>query len=617
MRRFLTTLMILLVVLVAGFSALVLLVNPNDFRDYMVKQVAARSGYQLQLDGPLRWHVWPQLSILSGRTILTAQGASQPLVRADNMRLDVALWPLLSHQLSVKQVMLKGAVIQLTPETEAVRSEDAPVAPKDNTLPDNAEDRGWSFDIASLRVSDSVLVFQHEDDEQVTVRDIRLQMEQDSQHRGSFEFSGRVNRDQRDLSLSLKGTVDASDYPHDLTADIQQIDWQLQGADLPKQGIQGHGQFRAQWQEAQKRLSFEQINLTANDSNLTGQAQVALLEKPEWLLRLQFAQLNLDNLLPMNDVMTTQNGVAQQGQNQPTLPRPVISSRIDEPAYQGLKGFAADILLQANNVRWRGMDFADVTAQMTNKAGLLEIIRLQGKLNQGVVSLPGTLDATASHPRIVFHPRLENVEIGTILNAFNYPISLTGKMSLAGDFSGADIDANAFRHTWQGTAHVEMADTRMEGMNFQQMIQQAVERNGGDVKAAENFDNVTRLDHFSTDLTLDNGVVTLDDMQGESPMLALSGAGTLNLADQTCDTQFDIRVVGGWNGESKLIDFLKETPVPLRVYGNWQQLNYSLQVDQLLRKHLQDEAKRRLNDWAERNKDSRNGEDVKKLLEKM
>lgn len=89
----------------------------------------------------------------------------------------------------------------------------------------------------------------------------------------------------------------------------------------------------------------------------------------------------------------------------------------------------------------------------------------------------------------------------------------------------------------------------------------------------------------------------------------------LNLADQTCDTQFDIRVVGGWNGESKLIDFLKETPVPLRVYGNWQQLNYSLQVDQLLRKHLQDEAKRRLNDWAERNKDSRNGKDVKKLLE--
>ncbi|WP_198583849.1 outer membrane assembly protein AsmA [Escherichia coli] len=765
MRRFLTTLMILLVVLVAGLSALVLLVNPNDFRDYMVKQVAARSGYQLQLDGPLRWHVWPQLSILSGRMSLTAQGATQPLVRADNMRLDVALLPLLSHQLSVKQVMLKGAVIQLTPQTEAVRSEDAPVAPRDNTLPDLSDDRGWSFDISSLKVADSVLVFQHEDDEQVTIRNIRLQMEQDPQHRGSFEFSGRVNRDQRDLTISLNGTVDASDYPHDLTAAIEQINWQLQGADLPKQGIQGQGSFQAQWQESHKRLSFNQISLTANDSTLSGQAQVTLTEKPEWQLRLQFPQLNLDNLIPLNETANGENqheddeqvtirnirlqmeqdpqhrgsfefsgrvnrdqrdltislngtvdasdyphdltaaieqinwqlqgadlpkqgiqgqgsfqaqwqeshkrlsfnqisltandstlsgqaqvtltekpewqlrlqfpqlnldnliplnetangenGAAQQGQSQSTLPRPVISSRIDEPAYQGLQGFTADILLQASNVRWRGMNFTDVATQMTNKSGLLEITQLQGKLNGGQVSLPGTLDATSINPRINFQPRLENVEIGTILKAFNYPISLTGKMSLAGDFSGADIDADAFRHNWQGQAHVEMTDTRMEGMNFQQMIQQAVERNGGDVKAAENFDNVTRLDRFTTDLTLKDGVVTLNDMQGQSPVLALTGEGMLNLADQTCDTQFDIRVVGGWNGESKLIDFLKETPVPLRVYGNWQQLNYSLQVDQLLRKHLQDEAKRRLNDWAERNKDSRNGKDVKKLLEKM
>uniref|UniRef100_UPI00398C779F AsmA family protein n=1 Tax=Salmonella enterica TaxID=28901 RepID=UPI00398C779F len=112
--------MICLVVLVAGFSALVLLVNPNDFRAYMGQQVAARSEYQLKLDGPLRWHVWPQLSILSGRMTLTARGASETLVRADNMRLDVALWPLLSNQLHVKQVMLKGGVIQLTPQTEAV-----------------------------------------------------------------------------------------------------------------------------------------------------------------------------------------------------------------------------------------------------------------------------------------------------------------------------------------------------------------------------------------------------------------------------------------------------------------------------------------------------------------
>ncbi|EMK9145379.1 MULTISPECIES: outer membrane assembly protein AsmA [Citrobacter] len=617
MRRFLTTLMILLVVLVAGFSALVLLVNPNDFRAYMVKQVAVRSGYQLQLDGPLRWHVWPQLSILSGRVMLTAEGASEPLVRADNMRLDVALWPLLSHQLSVKQVMLKGAVIQLTPQTEAVRGKDAPVAPKDNMLPDLAEDKGWSFDIARLRVADSVLVFQHENDEQVTVRDIRLEMEQDSQHRGTFDFSGRVNRDQRDLALSFNGTVDASDYPHNLSANIEQLSWQLQGADLPPQGINGQGHLQAQWLEEKKQLSFSQINLTANDSSFSGQAHVALLEKPEWAVDLKFGQLNLDNLLVQHDAAVTAKGEVQQGQSQSTLARPVIASQVDAVSYQGLKGFSADIALQADKVLWRKMAFENVSAKIDNRFGLLNIAQLQGKSDGGLISLPGTLDARKGEPRAVFHPRLEGVEIGTILKAFDYPIALTGKLSLAGDFSGSDIDAQAFRHSWQGQAHVEMNDTRMEGMNFQQMIQQAVERSGGDAKAQQNMENVTRLDRFVTDMTLDNGEVTLDNMVGESAMLALTGKGTLDLVKQNCDTLFNIRVLGGWDGESKLINFLKATPVPLRVYGQWQSLNYSLQVDQLLRKHLQDEAKRRLNDWADRNKDSRNGKDVKKLLDKL
>lgn len=617
MRRFLTTLMILLVVLVAGFSALVMLVNPNDFRTYMVQQVAARSGYQLQLDGPLRWHVWPQLSILSGRMALTAKGASEPLVRADNMRLDVALWPLLSHQLSVKQVMLKGAVIQLTPQTEAARNENAPVPPKDNNLPDVAEDRGWSFDIASLRVADSVLVFQHENDEQVTVRDIRLQMEQDAQHRGAFELSGRINRDQRDLNLALNGTVDASDYPHNLSAGIQQLSWQLQGADLPKQGIQGQGQLQAQWQEDAKLLSFSQLDLTANDSTLTGSAQVTLTEQPAWRINLNFGKLNLDSIIPLSENSSGANGGGEQGVTSSSLARPVIASRVDEPAYQGLKGFSAEIALNAESVLWRGMNFSAVSTRMTNQAGVLKIAQLEGKLDGGTISLPGTLDASADTPRVVFQPRLNDVEIGTILKAFHYPIALTGKMSLTGDFSGADIDAQAFRHNWQGQARVEMRDTRMDGMNFQQLVQQAVERSGGNVEAMRNYDNATRLDRFVTDLTLDHGKLGLNSMEGESSVLALTGKGTLDLVGESCDTQFNVRVLGGWKGEGNLIDFLKNTPVPLRVYGKWQALNYNLQVDQVLRKHVQDEAKRRLNDWAERNKNTRDGKDVRKLLDKL
>lgn len=614
MRRILTTLMILLAVVVAGLTALVLLVNPNDFRAYMVHKVAERSGYQLELDGPLRWHVWPQLSILSGRMTLTAPGAAEPVVRADNMRLDVALMPLISHQLQVKQVMLKGAVIQLTPKTEAVRGQDAPVVPHDNPLPLVAEDSGWSYDVRQLQVVDSVLFFQHEDGEQVTVRDIRLQMDQDEHHHATLDFAGRINRDQRDLALSFTAEVQGGDYPHSLKADISRLDWQLRGAELPANGVSGQGSMQANWQEDEKKLSFDNLNLTANGSTIAGNASVILGDRADWNLNLHATTLDLDSLLTHGSP-ATDSGASQQGQSQPRQLRPVIADSDIQEDYDSLRGFTARMALTADQLQWRGMTFTQVKSDISNQLGLLTINQLQGELDGGLISLPGTLDARGETSQASFQPKLDNVEIATILKAFNYSLNLTGKLSLTGDFSGERIDADDFRRRWQGDAQIQMANTRTEGLNFQQLVQQAVERSTN-VQAQENYDNATRLDAMSSELQLAQGQVTLHSLQGQSEMMALTGQGDLNLLKEECDMRFNVRVLGGWKGESKLIDKLKQTAIPLRIYGKWQALSYSLQVDQVLRKQLQDEAKQRLNDWIERNKNSQDGKEVKKLLEK-
>ncbi|GKO64403.1 outer membrane assembly protein AsmA [Klebsiella quasipneumoniae] len=607
--------MILLAVIVAGLTSLVLLVNPNDFRTYMVHEVAERSGYQLELDGPLRWHVWPQLSILSGRMTLTARGAEEPVIRADNMRLDVALLPLLSHQLQVKQVMLKGAVIQLTPKTEAVRDSAAPVVPHDNTLPLAPEDRGWSYDVRQLQVADSVLFFQHENGEQVTVRDIRLQMEQDENHRATVDFSGRVNRDQRDLALNFSATVQGGDYPHSLKADFSQLSWQLRGAELPPDGINGQGSLQASWQEDSKTLRFDNLNLMASGSTLTGNGSVVLGERPDWSLDLHATTLNLDSLLASSSP-ATDSSASQQGQSQTRPLRPVIADSDEREDYQSLRGFTGRMALSADQLQWRGLNFTQVQSEISNKQGLLTVSKMQGSLDGGQLSLPGTLDARGDTPQATFQPALQNVEIGSLIKAFNYSLSLTGKLSLTGEFSGARIDADDFRRRWQGQAQIQMTDTRTEGLNFQQLVQQAVERSTN-VRAQENYDNATRLDAVSSELTLDNGLVTLNRVQGQSDVMAMTGEGQLDLQKENCDMRFNVRVLGGWKGEGKLIDRLKQTAIPLRIYGDWQSLSYSLQVDQILRKQLQDEAKQRLNDWVERNKGSKESKDAKKLLDKL
>ncbi|MBJ3816463.1 outer membrane assembly protein AsmA [Shimwellia pseudoproteus] len=621
MRRFITTLMILLVVLVVGLSALVLMVNPNDFRAYMVREVEQRSGYQLTLDGGLRWHVWPKLSILSGRMQLTAPGATHPLISAENMRLDVALWPLLSHQLSVDQVMLKRAVIELSPETEARRPQGAPKQPGNDSegIPVDLG-RGWSFDIGKLSVTDSLLVFQHAADEQITVRDINLQMEQNENHQGQLTFSARINRDQRDLTLAMDAGLDASSYPHILRANFTNISYQYQGADLPPQGIRGMGKMQLSWLEADKKLAVTDFGLTANDSTFNGSFSVNLTQTPQWQMALSSPRLNLDNLLVSHDTAPVSGGNSRspaQGSEPKSLPRPVISGGLDQPEMSALQGFIGNLALNASEVIWRGLTFNDVALAAQNKLGLATISKLEGRSGSGTLSLPATLDARTANQQITVAPKIDNVEIGPILTAFHYPLALTGKVSLDGAFSGTSFDALDFRQNWQGKARISMQDSRMQGMNFQQMIQQAVVRNRSDVKAQQNYDDATILSEFTADAVLHNGTLAFQNMAGKSKMLSLTGNGTLDLNQQLCDSQFSIMVTGGWQGDNRLVELLKRTAIPLRVYGPWQHLSYNLQVDQMLRKQLQDEAKQRLKNWADRNKDTNRGKDIKQLLDKL
>lgn len=609
MRRLLTTLMILLVVVVAGLSALILLVNPNDFRAYMVQQVEERSGYQLNIEGPLRWHVWPQLSILSGRMSLTAPGASQPIVSAENMRLDVALYPLLSHQLRVKQVMIKDAVVQLIPQSEAQKPANSPVAPKDSN-PSSHPSAGWSFAIDKLQVVDSVLVFQRQDNEQITVRNINLDMQQDANKNAQIELSSRINRDQRDLTFSLQAAVDLSEYPQRLNAQVSSFNYQLQGAGLLAEGIKGTGDFTLGWQVGNEpsKLSLQISQFTANDSNIEGEISYTLSDVAQLAVNLQSSKLNMDNLLLADSDNRAEPTVSTQ-------PRPVIADR-SEPDYQTLRSTNADINIKADTLQWRGLNFTGLQTNLVHRQGLLTIETLNGQLGNGTLSLPGSLDVRGASPQYRFQPKLQSLDISRILKAFGYPVVVNGLLSLNGTLTGNELSAQAFRERWQGTAQITLTQALLQGMNFQQLIQQAVSRSAKGISILDSGDNATPLDNLRAQVRLNNGNLRINSLSGQSNMLALTGNGNLNIVREDCDVEFRIRVNGGWQGSNnKLIQLLESTAIPLRVYGPWQQLSYSLPIDRVLRDLLQNEVKQKVNQWLDNRAEREGVDELKHLLD--
>ncbi|ORM57359.1 outer membrane assembly protein AsmA [Pantoea rodasii] len=592
MRRVITTLAILLVVVVAGMTALVLLVNPNDFRTYMVQQVQQRSGYQLEVSGDLRWHVWPQLSILAGRMSLTAPGASQPMVTAENMRLDVNLWPLLSHQLSVSQVMLKNAVIRATPDSAAQKPTGSPVGPVDAD-PVAGGNTGWSFDIGKLRVADSLLIWQQPGGEEYNFRNLNLNLDQDASKNASIELATRISRNQRNVSVNLKGQMNVAQYPHRLVGQLDEMDYTLDGANLPPQGIKGSLSGQGEWNGDKQQFSLQKMQLTANDSTLDGSAEGRLTLPQQLNLALHATTLNLDNLMasaPASDNSTAQHASVTRT---PVIAEPRMRDNADSP----LNLMDLTLSLNADSSVWRGLTLSNLQIDASNQEGLMTLTRLQGKIGEGHFSVPGSIDIRQPVTQVALQPEIENIAIAPLLKALELPDSLQGTVSLKGEVSGAGLSVEEAKRNWQGKAELEATNLQLAQLNLQQMVRRAVARVSNRVSNDEPDDQ--GIQQLSGRVSLSQGKIVMPDLQGGSNRLAVQTKGSIDVVNQQMDVTMNM-MLRGWKGDDKLAGVLNDQAIPLRMFGGWNNLQYSLPVDDVVRQQLQSEAKSRLNEWLDR-----------------
>ncbi|MDK2632314.1 outer membrane assembly protein AsmA [Pantoea stewartii subsp. indologenes] len=591
MRRVITTLAILLVVVVAGLTALVMLVNPNDFRSYMVQQVQQRSGYQLTIDGDLRWHVWPKLSILAGRMSLTAPGAAKPVVSADNMRLDVNLLPLLSHQLSVSQVMLKNAIVRVTPDSAARAPENAPRAPHNSEPTSSA---GWSFDIDNLQLSDSLLIWQQPGGDAFTFRNLNLDMEQDQSRIATIGLTTSLTRNQRTAVLTLKGQLDKSRYPHQLSGQVAQVDYNLTGASLPPEGIKGTLSFQGNWDLDKNRFDVSNLKLTANDSVLSGRAEGELTPPQKLALDLHASALNMDNLLFIS-TLTQQ----LSGQNSQIAPAPVIADQ-PEPtnADSPLNDIDLDLSLQADSAVWRGLNLTKLSLKAVNQQGLVTFSTLSGNVGQGSFSVPGSIDIRQPVTQVAFTPVLNQIAIQPLLKALALPPSLQGTLSLKGELSGENLTLADAKRSWQGKADIQAHDLKLAQLDLQQMVRSAVAR-VSDRVSSDSQASGQGIEQVSGQLAMKNGLLTLSHLDGGGKALTLRGEGRINLVQQQLDVTLGL-TLSDWRGDEKLVAALSDQVIPFRIYGSWANPQYTLPVDDVMRDRLQNEAKSRLNQWLDR-----------------
>ncbi|MCZ4371822.1 AsmA family protein [Vibrio diazotrophicus] len=115
MKKLLLLVAVLVVVVLGSVAALVLFVNPNQFKPLIVEQTKKQTGLDLMIEGDIGWKFFPSIGFEIGKTELkNPQGFANPnMFKVDNVGVDVSVMPLLDKQLVIGNVQLDGAEIYL------------------------------------------------------------------------------------------------------------------------------------------------------------------------------------------------------------------------------------------------------------------------------------------------------------------------------------------------------------------------------------------------------------------------------------------------------------------------------------------------------------------------
>lgn len=186
MKKLFLFIAIPVIAIVALVLALVLLVNPNQFKPMIVEQAKTQTGLDLVIDGDISWQFFPSIGFQLGQTELkNPEGFSQPnLFKVQTVGIDVSVTPLFSKQLEIGNITLDGAEFYLetlkngqknidaltqtkASSTEAPAEEANSEVVQSSSKPNNESSTAepsavsdWTINLAGVTISNAILDIQ-------------------------------------------------------------------------------------------------------------------------------------------------------------------------------------------------------------------------------------------------------------------------------------------------------------------------------------------------------------------------------------------------------------------------------------------------------------------------
>lgn len=595
-KKILLTLLFLIVLIVVGIVTLVVFVDPNNFRGFISDTVKDKTGYELTIDGDLRWHIWPQISILTDSVRLQNEGAKKPILTADNMRLDVELFPLFSKKLVVKNVLVKSAVLNITDDSKgdvAKNNKTTAVVNQTNndTQNKNKNKSSWSFTLNKFDITDSTLVYQQNKD-LINFRNINISIVQQDDKNIAVDFNGLINRDQQDFNFSLNADINLVNFPKSAQINLHNLTYDYKGVSVPSGQLKGEVKATFDYQQSPLTLDTKNFLLTLNGNSISGELKALLDKKPYFEAKLKSDKFDITPFLT-----SSRNNKA----NQPVQSQPVVTAKVansNELAF--LQNFDALFSFAINDVTVNKVTINNLVIDANNKDGIATLNKINFGIANGQVTANGQANGKLTKVAVKLNTKLSNIDLGTLLQQLELVNNLKGQLNADGHVATDTVAANKVMNALTGDLAVTINNARLENINIQNIIQTAIAQYSKESVSAEQYQKYTELHEVSANANLANGNMNLTSLKALSETLDVTGNGRIGLVKQDLDIDLEVKMLSGWNGSSKTIQQLKNIAIPVRLYGSFNEIHYKTEVSKLIKDALSSKLQNELDKLKDR-----------------
>lgn len=592
-KKILVILLILILVVVISIASLIVFVDPNNFRGFISNTIKDKTGYELTIEGDLRWHIWPQVSILTDSVKLSDHGAQKPILTADNMRLDVELMPLFSKKLEIKNVFIKSAMINITDESKGDMAKNREQSTSNNSTDQSSTTNNeksasnWKFAFNKFEVADSTIALQRNDD-LINFRNINLTVEQSNDKNISIDLTGNVDKNQQDLYYSINANVEMSQFPQKATIKLNRFDYTYKGVTSSDQVFKGNLNAVINYQKEPMQLSSQNIAFSVNDNHFAG-ALIAKLESKPYI----DLQLNSNKL----DVASFSQQKQKSKDNVAVQQTPPVVSQVTKSSNEldFLNSFNAKAQLNIKQLIADKITLNNFKVDMVNNDGIATIKDIDFDFAKGHVSANGVANGKQKNTLIKLNTKATNIDLNTFFNQIQTAYDLEGSVNANGVLEASTLSSAKLLSSLAGNIDISVNNARLNNLNIQSIIENAAAAYNKDAITPENQKKYTEFHNISTSASISNGNIQLNTVNANSETLDIvNGSGRIGIMAKDLDVNLNIKMLGGWNSKSDTIAKLQKITIPLRIYGQFANLRYQLDIAKVLTEVFSDKLQDRL-----------------------